>query len=69
MITVACSHFRSPLIYAEALASSCTFWGVPANSVNIWLRYDMETGETRGISNSGALNIGNTGISEFRSVA
>ncbi|XP_023727967.1 phospholipase A1-like [Cryptotermes secundus] len=31
---LACSHSRSLLYYAEALASSCKFWGVKAGLVN-----------------------------------
>jgi len=35
-----CSHIRATLIYAEALASSCTFWGVQANESDLAERYD-----------------------------
>jgi hypothetical protein len=37
-----CSHFRAPLIYAEALASNCTLWGVQPDGSDLSIRYDTQ---------------------------
>jgi len=35
-----CSHERAVFVYNEALASSCTLWGVQADESDLYIRYD-----------------------------
>jgi len=35
-----CSHERAVSFYTEAIASSCTLWGVQADKLDLLRRYD-----------------------------